>query len=172
MQSRILVLAAVVFFVVSAIAQQPVPASAKTETNPMQEKITSDFGEGFALDPKFAPLTGDLDLDGTEDLVVVAFGKKPLANSVAKNFKVADPYDAYFGFGDPKVTTGFSDFGDGTSHCVLIVHDWRSEAPKGKFVIVNLPFEELALTNFPHKKKNLTGVAATEYGGLNAVVVL
>jgi hypothetical protein len=157
-------------FALSSSAQQPAPVNQKQPADPFQTIVSDGFGDGFTVDPKFAPLTGDFDADGTEDLAVVVFTKHPRANSNQKNYKVIDPYDAYFGFGDPKITSAFSDSGDGTSHCVIIIHDWRSAAPKGKFVIVNLPFEGLTTANVPYKKKTLVGLAATEYGGLNAMV--
>jgi hypothetical protein len=93
-----------------------------------------------------------------------------MAQMSAKNYRVLDPYDAYFGFGDPKVTIKFAGFGDGTSHCVLVVHNYRAATPKAKFVLVNLPFEKLGLGSFSLKKKTVAGIATTEEGGLNAVV--
>jgi hypothetical protein len=170
MPFRILLLLAPIIVSVFAFAQQPVLASAAEPANPLQATITSSFGDGFLLDAKFAPLTADFDSDGTEDIVLVAFGKDPMANSNERNFRVADPYDAYFGFGDPKVTSKFSNFGDGSFHCVLIIHDWHSAAPKGKFVIVNLPFEHLELSKMPLKKKTLPALSATELGGLSSLV--
>jgi hypothetical protein len=170
MSFRTVYLALIACFAISLSAQQPTAANQTPPVNPLQATISDAFGEGFTVDQKFAPLTGDFDADGTEDLAVVAFAKHAMANSNQKNYKVSDPYDAYFGFGDPKVTTAFSDFGDGSSHCVVIIHDWHSNVPKGKFVIVNLPFEELATANVPYKKKTLVGLAATEYGGLSATV--
>ncbi|HWR15199.1 MAG TPA: hypothetical protein VN577_10240 [Terriglobales bacterium] len=132
--------------------------------------MDSQFGEGFKVDPKFHPLPADFDGDGVEDVAIVTFGKDPLARSADKNYKVVDPYDEYFGFGDAKVTARFSGFGDGTSHCVNVIHDWRNQKPKAKFVIINLPFESLGLGTVPYKKRTVTGIAAKEGGGLNALV--
>ena len=167
---RILRLLSLICVSVLAIAQQPAPANAVQSASPFQATVNSNFGGGFNLDAKFAPLTADFDGDGTEDIALVAFGNDPLANSNEKNFRVADPYDAYFGFGDPKVTSKFSNFGDGSFHCVLIIHDWHSATPKGKFVIVNLPFEKLDLSKMPLKKKTVPALSATELGGLNSLV--
>lgn len=170
MLSRIVLLLSAIGCALAVSAQQPVSMDAIPPASPLQATVNDSFGEGFALDAKFPSLTADLDGDGAEDLVVVTFAKNPMANSNEKNFRVADPYDAYFGFGDPRVTTKFSNFGDGTSHCVLIIHDWHNPAPKAKFVIVNLPFEKLSITRVAYKKKTLTVLAATELGGLSANV--
>jgi hypothetical protein len=161
------------FFVVAAaslFAQEATTPKTADTKNPYQQIITEQFGDSFKLDAKFAPLTGDFDGDGVPDLMLVSFGKNPMAEMNAKNFRVSDPYDAYFGFGDPKVTIQFAGFGDGTKHCVLIIHDYQSATPKGKFVIVNLPFEKLSLGSYPFKKKTVTGIATTEEGGLNAII--
>jgi hypothetical protein len=170
MPSRIVLLLALTCVSVFAVAQQPASATVPPAGNPFQATITSNFGDGFTFDAKFTPLTGDFDSDGTEDIALVVFGKDPMANSNEKNFRVADPYDAYFGFGDPKVTTKFSNFGDGSFHCVLIIHDWHNAVPKGKFVIVNLPFEQLELSKMPLKKKTVPALSATELGGLSSLV--
>lgn len=135
-----------------------------------QQTIDAQFGSDFKLDSKFAPMIADFDGDGVPDLVLVSTAKNPLGNQNAKNYKVVDPYDSYFGFGDPRVTTKFADFGDGTSHCVLVIHDYRAATPKAKFVIVNLPFERLAQSTTPFKKRTVTSISATEEGGLNAMV--
>jgi hypothetical protein len=170
MPSRIVLLLALACAAICVSAEQPTSPNGTKPATSLQATINEEFGDGFQIDPKFAPLTGDFDSDGTEDLAIVAFAKNPLANSNEKKFKVADPYDSYFGFGDPKVTTKFADFGDGTAHCVLIIHDWHNATPKGKFVIVNLPFEKLDLSKMPRKKKTIVALSATELGGLNALV--
>jgi hypothetical protein len=170
MSSRIVLLLALICLSVSALAQQPATATAPPETNPFQATISSNFGDGFKFDPKFTPITADFDSDGTEDIALVVFGKDPTTNSNEKNFKVIDPYDGYFGFGDPKVTAKFSNFGDGTFHCVLMIHNWKSATPKDKFVIVNLPFETLELSKVPFKKKTIPALSATELGGLSSLV--
>lgn len=146
------------------------PAATKPSANPVQRVVDDQFGDGFKLDSAFKPMAGDFDGDGTEDLALVVIAKKPMANAQEKNYKVVDPYDSYFGYGDPKVTTQFASFGDGSSHCVLVMHDWRAGAPKMKFVIVNLPFEKLELSKRPVKKKTVAALSTSEYGGLSAIV--
>jgi hypothetical protein len=161
----------------SLSAQQPVtpaapPAAATPQgpVNPIQKVVLDQFGEGFKLDSAFAPMTADFDADGVEDLALVATSKNPMSHSSEKNYKVVDPYNSYFGFGNPKYTTKLADFGDGSAHCILVMHDWRMGAPKLKFVIVNLPFEKLELSKMPLKKKTVAAFSATELGGLNSLV--
>lgn len=177
MSFRIVLLLAGLCLAVSLYAQEeqtpakPVaPAPTKPSANPVQRVLDDQFGDGFKLDAAFAPMPADFDGDGAEDLALVVVAKNPMANSQEKNFKVVDPYDSYFGFGDPKITTSFAGFGDGTSRCVVVMHDWRAGAPRMKFVIVNLPFEKLELGKMALKKKTVAALSAIEYGGLNALV--
>ncbi len=130
-----------------------------------QQICAHEFGEQFKLDAKFAPLTVDLDGDGQEDLVLVATSKNPLSGELEYHYRAIDPYDAYFGFGDPKVTVQFSATNALTTRYVLVVHNWR--APKAKFVIVNLPFDSLSAARVTiKKKKTLNSIHAVEVGGL------
>jgi hypothetical protein len=155
----------------AVFAQQSAPDKAPAaSSDPYQQTIEAQFGADFKRDSKFAPMIADFDSDGAQDLVLVGIGKNPLGAQNLKNYKVVDPYDSYFGFGDPRVTTKFADFGDGTSHCVLVIHDYQAATPKAKFVIVNLPFERLSQSVTPFKKKTVTAISATEEGGLNAMV--
>jgi hypothetical protein len=151
-------------------AQQVAADKAAPTVPDYQQTIETQFGSDFKLDKKFEPMIDDFDADGAEDLVLVSIGKNPLAAQGVKGYKVIDPYDAYFGFGDPKVTTKFASFGDGTSHCVLVIHNYQSAIPKAKFVIVNLPFERLSRSTTPFKKRTVAAISATEEGGLNAMV--
>jgi hypothetical protein len=115
-------------------------------------------------------LTADLDGDGQEDLVVVATAKNPLSGEFEFHYRAIDPYDAYFGFGDPKVTVQFSATNAVSTRYVLVVHNWRT--PKLKFVIINLPFDSLSVGRIAIKKKKTTvnSIHAVELGGLGSDV--
>jgi hypothetical protein len=154
MRHLILVLA----LATSALAQQP----------KAQELAAREFGPSFTVDAAFAPLFGDLDGDGQEDAVLVATSKSPLGDEAEFHYRAIDPYDSYFGWGDPKTTVQFSQTNAGPARYVLIIHDWR--APKQKFVIVNLPFERLSLGRISRKKKSYNSIHAEESGGLSAEV--
>ena len=155
----------IVLFVAGALvaaAQTPAPVL------DAQQLCTREFGEAFKVDPKFPPLLADLDGDGQQDLVLVAIGKKPLAGELDHHYRAIDPYDAYFGFGDPKITAQFAGANAGEERYLLVVHNWR--APKAKFVIINLPFEDLSLIRVTHKKKVITAIHVQEGGGIDADV--
>ena len=136
-----------------------------------QQICTKEFGEQFKLDPKFAPLTVDLDGDGQEDLVLVAGAKNPLSGEPDFHYRAIDPYDGYFGWGNVKETVQFSATNVGATRYVLVVHNWR--APKEKFVIINLPFDSLEVGRIAIKKKKkitVNTIHAVELGGLGSDV--
>jgi hypothetical protein len=172
MPFRILLLLSVFCFSLALFAQQPASQDAKLAAlqHPLQPVVEKQFGPDFTIDTKFQPMYADVDADGTEDLIVVAFSKHPLGGSGRYNYKVSDPYDSYFGVGDPKITTGFATFGDGTGHCILIIHNWKAADAKAKWVIVNVPFTTVALGQATVHKKTVAAIAAKEIGGLNSMV--
>jgi hypothetical protein len=140
----------------------------------LQELVKRQFGPAFEISlhragnhvryakpdtERWTPfLTGDLDGDGVEDAVIVVHGKGVLSHAVQHNYKVLDPYYAYNGFGDVKVTAGLDSEDPSLSHIVLIIHGagpeaWRAAAPKAKFAVINLPFENLSLIMVGSKGK-------------------
>jgi hypothetical protein len=167
----------VLVFISLALAQQP-PAPAAAEPTSavaapapdISEFVRTQFGTAFTLVPGFTPLTGDLDNDGIEDVIIVARAKDPLLDAITFNYKVIDPYDAYFGFGDPKITAQFNVHDPNRARLLLIVHSWRATAPTAKFVLINLPFEKLALSRVMVKKKVRPAISAEEQGGLSSSV--
>ncbi len=159
-----MVVVAVIALAAAAAQQAPAPPL------DAQQICAHEFGEQFKLDPKFAPLTVDLDGDGQEDLVLVATSKNPLSGELDYHYRAIDPYDGYFGWGNAHDTVQFSATNVGATRYVLVVHNWR--APKEKFVIVNLPFDSLSLGRIPIKKKKTTvnTIHAVEIGGLGSDV--
>jgi hypothetical protein len=153
----VVLLAAVALVSAAASAQQPPALDAK-------QVCAREFGDQFKLDPKFAPMTTDLDGDGQEDLVMVASSKNPLSGEVDYHYRTIDPYDSYFGWGDPKVTVQFAATNAAGTRYILVLHNWR--APKAKFVIINLPFDSLSVARVARKKKALNSIRAMETGGL------
>jgi len=147
-------------------AQQPPAAAANAD---FQQLVTREFGAAFTLDAKFAPIFADLDGDGVEDVVLIATGKNPLLDAVDLHYQVLDPYDAYFGYGNPRITAQFAITNVGPPLYLLVVHNWRQ--PRAKFVIINLPFEKLSLGRVAlKKKKSIPAIRAEETGGLTADV--
>ena len=148
---------------VSAPAPPPAP-------NPV-EFISLNFGPEFSIIEKYPVLTGDLDGDGTEDAVFVLTRKgNPLVDEAEFHYKVIDPYDEYFGWGDPKVTMQFNAHDPQQVKYIAVVHNWRASTPKAKFLVINLPFEKLSITRIPLKKRNATAIAAEELGGLTSAI--
>ena len=156
--------------------------TAATDTPAPAELVAKEFGAGFTVVANQPVLTGDFDGDGTEDIVIVATGKNPMADSAGHDYKVIDPYNSYFGFGDPKITTGFVNLTGNDPRFLLVVHNWKSATPTAhapkpgaplarlKFVIINLPFEKLSTGSFKVKKKVVAAITAEESGGVAAAV--
>lgn len=155
------------------VALLSIPALAQNAPNPT-EFVSLQFGTEFIYLDKFPVLTGDLDGDGTEDAVFVVTSKSnPLLSEEQFHYKVIDPYDEYFGFGDPRVTTGFNAHDPEQVKYILVVHNWRAATPKAKFVVINLPFEKLSISRIPTKKKKMkvvTAITAEELGGLTSAI--
>ncbi|HYN14801.1 MAG TPA: hypothetical protein VES66_03310 [Terriglobales bacterium] len=112
-------------------------------------------------------LAADLDGDGVEDAVIVARCKTPLVDQVTHNYKVIDPYYTNFGYGDPKITVQFNATDPDRQNLVLVIHGagneaWRAATPKAKFVIINLPFDSLSLTQVMHRKRPIPAISLVE----------
>ena len=149
---------------VSVAAQQTSQAAPDA-----QQICKKEFGDGFKLNPKFEALVTDLDGDGAEDMILVATSKNPLGGEVDYHYRAIDPYDGYFGFGDPKITVQFASTSMTGPLYVLVIHNWK--APKAKFVIINLPFDKLATSRLSIKhKRAVNSIHAVEAGGLSSDV--
>lgn len=129
--------------------------------------IQREFGQQFKLVPTFTPMTADLNRDGEEDLVVVASGDSPMFGEGDFNYKVADPYHASFGYGDPKITMSFST--SDHSNFILIAHSWLKTS-KPKFVLVNVPFDKVQIAGALMKKKRVPAIQATDLTGVQGAI--
>ena len=132
--------------------------------------VQQQFGSQFTILPDVGPAFGDLDGDGVEDLVIAARCKNPMLDQAEHNYTVMDPYNEFFGYGDPKLTTTFSEgVPERRGLVVLIIygagHDgWRSATPKAKFVIVNLPYRTISVRKMKMRKKTIEAVYVEEAG--------
>jgi hypothetical protein len=149
----------------------PPPAPAKTPKPAVtDEYIRKEFGDNCSLLGGPPQFVGDLDGDGIDDLVVAARCKNPMIDQGDYGFTVIDPYDRFLGFGDVKVTSTFaSDAPERKGVVLLVVHGvgpeaWRSDKPKPKFVMINLPFKSLAVKKLALKKRTVLGVFMEEQG--------
>src|SRR5215468_4079082 len=121
--------------------------------------VKQQFGSTFTLPAKFpTPLiTADFDGDGVEDAVIVASSAEPFPDSFSFKYKVIDPYNAYFGMGNPSISASFSTADPLRNHHLLIIfgsgpEGWRAATPKEKFVVINLPFDDIAVGRMLIKK--------------------
>lgn len=120
--------------------------------------------------PGAPQFVGDLDDDGIEDLMIVAKCKNPMADRDEFQFVVADPYHAFMGFGDVKVTSTFaSDVPERRGLTLLVIHGaekdgWQAEKPKAKFLLINLPFKTVNVKHYVLKKRSVLGIYMEEQG--------
>lgn len=147
---------------------QPAPKSSTALVD--DDFIQKQFGSTCKLMPGPPQLKGDLDGDGIEDLVVAAKCTNPLADQTEDNFTVTDPYNSFFGYGDTKTTSQFASEDPAARGLVLLVihgsgaEAWRADTPKAKFVIINLPFRQVAVKRMKIKKKTVMAIYAEESG--------
>jgi hypothetical protein len=150
---------------IPALGQEQ-PAARKVDN----EFVQQQFGDQFTLLPEIGAAFGDLDGDGVEDVVIAARCKNPMLDQGDHNYTVIDPYNEFFGYGNPKITTTFSEgVPERRGLVMLIIHGagpdgWRSATPKAKYVIVNLPFRTLSVRKMKLRKKTVEAIYVEEAG--------
>ena len=140
----------------SAAQSPPAPMDAKQQLSALVER---QFGHTFTPTDKFPTpvITADFDGDGVEDIAIVADSKDPLPDSYQYKYEVADPYNAFFGFGDPRQTVGMGHLDPRQNHALLVIfgagsEGWRAATPKAKFVLINVPFDTISVGRMLVKK--------------------
>ncbi len=173
-------------------AKIPEPPPAAAIPADLQEVVKKQFGSGFSVamtpskilathikqedeTPWVPLLTGDLDGDGIEDAIILGRSKDPLGGAAQYDYKVLDPVNAYYGWGDPKITSTFSTDDLVHNTLVMVIHGsgkegWRAEKPKAKFVMINLRFDRLTLSGATLKKKAIAAVRVVESDGVESLV--
>ena len=104
--------------------------------------MTREFGPRFTLIPEFPVLAGDLDGDDKEDLVFRRYGENPLLSEGEFGFKVIDPYNSFFGYGDPKITMTFGTLEPGRDKVRADPAQLAGRRREGEVCVVNLPFQQ------------------------------
>jgi hypothetical protein len=162
-----LILVSITLSILALAQQAPPPAPSAVDDDFIQRQ----FGSTCKLMPGPPQLKADLDGDGIQDLVVAGHCTNPLADQAEDNFTVIDPYNSFYGYGNTKITTQFASEDPATRGLVLLVihgagpEAWRALAPKAKFVIINLPFKQIAVKKLMVKKKPVMAIYAEETGG-------
>jgi len=133
--------------------------------------IQKQFGENCKM-VGMPSIQADLNGDGVQDIVIPARCSNPLMDQAEHTYQVVDPYDGFFGYGNPRITTQFaSEDPERRGFSLLIIHGagddgWYSETPKAKFMIVNLPFKDIHVKVLgKKKKKERVGIYVNETGG-------
>jgi hypothetical protein len=128
--------------------------------------VEKQFGSTCKLVEGREPMLADMDGDGIEDLVLAARCTNPLADQTEHNFTVLDPYYTFYGYGNPKITSGFIHEDAATKGLVvLVIHGQGPEtwhAAKEKFVLINLSFKEISLKKTTLKKKKIMAIYTQE----------
>ncbi len=170
--SFIVLVQPVTFLAQQDAAKPPSPGSVVTN-----DFVQKEFGLSCSL-MGIQPLVADFNGDGVDDIVIPARCKNPMADQADKDFVVLDPYYTFFGYGNPKVTTGFStDIPEDRALALLIIHGsgkdgWRSPSPASKFVIVNLPYKGVTVKKYQIRKKKMMAIYVEEKGGDQMTAVL
>jgi hypothetical protein len=188
-------LAAFFLFVCAiCVAQQnPTPATSSSVPADLTALVQKQFGDDFqiatqksagtgfkyriAKEEKWTPfLVADLDGDGVEDAVIVARSKSPMSGETEFHYKVIDPFFTAYGYGDPKITTTLASEDPDNRNLLLVIHGagpqaWRAENPKAKFVMVNLPIENIVARKTTYKKHVIAAIDPQSAESNGAMVV-
>jgi hypothetical protein len=131
--------------------------------------VEQQFGSNCRL-VGMPSVRGDLDGDGVEDIVIPARCTSPLMDQAENNYVVIDPYDGFFGYGNPKVTTAFvADDPLRRGFSLLVIHGagpdaWHAAVPKAKFMLVNIPYRDIKIRKLQVKKKARMAIYVEETG--------
>lgn len=156
-------------FVFLLIASAAV-AQAQRHNSPSidNEFVHQQFGEACSVEPQWPALTADLNSDGVEDIVIVARCKNPLIDQDEKGYRVVDPMDSFYGYGNTKITTAFGqDDPRLRGLSLLVIHGsgpeaWRSPTPQAKFVIINLAVKTMTLKKMKVSRKKVANAIYVE----------
>lgn len=168
---------------VIALTLLTIPAAAQTAAHATAPAVDDhfvqmEFGSSCRLNKAVAPLVTDLNGDQIKDIVIAAHCTNPMMDAVEHKFTVLDPYNAFYGFGNPQITMQYStEDPQYRNLALLIIHGdgpqaWRSPKPKDKFLIVNLAYKDIAVRHYLLKKKRIEAIYVDETDQSQTVSVL
>lgn len=109
-------------------------------------------------------MMADLNGDGIQDLALVGRCKNALIDQGEKDYKVIDPMNSFYGYGNPQVTSAMGQQDPRLKGiAVLIIHGagaeaWHSATPLSKFVIINIDVKTAVVKKMKISRKK-TGTA-------------
>jgi hypothetical protein len=158
----------VFLLIASAALAQGTPSAPKIDN----DFVHQQFGDSCNLEAGWPPVIGDLNGDGIQDLAFVARCKNPLIDQDDKKYRVIDPMDSFYGFGDTSITSSMGQLDPRLKGlCIMVIHGagadaWRSATPGGKYVIINLAVKTFSLRRMRiTKKKTATAIYVEEATG-------
>jgi hypothetical protein len=157
------------FLSCSVVLSSGLHAQQTTEPVINQDFIQKEFGTN-CKEIGMPAVKADLDGDGVQDIVIPARCSNPMMDQAEENYAVMDPYNVFFGYGNPMVTTQFaSDDPDRRGFSLLVIHGagpnaWYSATPKAKYMIVNVPFKDIYVKKLTVKKKAHLAIYVEETG--------
>src|SRR5215475_11565023 len=130
---------------------KPTPVSAAPlKMDSVSALVKDQFGPSFSIPGKFSKvmISADFDNDGVEDVAIIADSRDPIPDSFDYKYTVADPYYSYFGQSNPAETAVYGRADAGRNHDLLVIFgagsdSWHNATPKAKFVLINVPFDEI-----------------------------
>jgi hypothetical protein len=156
----------VCLFALTLEAQQP----ADTFKGLDNAFVQKEFGTSCTIYKGVQPAEADLNGDGIADIVIAARCTDPMMDQGQFDYTVIDPYFSFYGYGNPAVTTQYTtELPEYRSLTLLIIQGvgkdaWHADAPKQKFLIVNLPYKQISVKKIKFKKKHEMAIYALESG--------
>ena len=132
--------------------------------------VQKEFGASCTINKDVPPSAADLNGDGIEDVVIPARCTNPMMDQGQNEYTVIDPYFAFYGYGNPAITTQYTtELPENRSLALLIIHGsgkdaWHATTPKEKFLVVNLPYKQISVKKIKYKKKVAMAIYALETG--------